>query len=167
MLAISTAWNSRCHSDMGEMLLEIKSVGLSAIELGYSLTEEQLEKLFVLAQDMGITVVSVHNFCPLPPCGRQKRFDCDYYRISSLDEEERTHAVEFTKRTIDTACRFSAPVVVLHAGMVELKGGYGKKIFKFYKDGKSSEFRKARDEMIIAREKNKEPFLEASMKSLE
>lgn len=154
---------------MGDMLSEIMSVGLQAIELGYTITEKQIEDLFPLVKDMDIHVVSVHNFCPLPPCGAQRRFYCDYYRISSLDEQERSYAVEFTKRTIDIACRFSAPIVILHAGMVELKSGYGKKLFRLYRDGmcKQKEFHKTKEELLAARERHKASFYESTIKSLD
>ena len=85
------------------MLLQIKEVGFEFIEIGYDFTEQRLNELIPLLSDLKLKVLSIHNFCPLPPRTFSDRFMTDYYRLSSKDEEERSKAVYYTKRSIDTA----------------------------------------------------------------
>lgn len=169
MLAISTAWNYSSHSDPKEMLSEIKEIGFSAIEIGYSITQETLKELIPLIEAMELEVVSVHNFCPLPPKSGPKRFLTDYYRLSSLDERERKKAVEYTKRSVDTARLFSCEAVVIHAGTVELKNNYVREIFCLYNEGRrdSEEYLRAKDRLLAARRALKAAYLESVARSLE
>lgn len=169
MLAVSTEWNSAVYSNKAAMLEAISRLGVKRLELGYRLSEEDLFCLDSLIPEKGMQVTSVHNFCPLPCPGPERRFACDYYRLSSLNGEERKRAVHFTKQTIETACRFSARFVVLHAGMVELPQGYGKNLFRYFQQGRvrRQDFFLRRDELRAARQKHKAPFLDAFTRSLE
>lgn len=169
MLAISTSWNSHHHSAVTDMLSEIKDAGFNAIEAGYNLTEEKLEDLISLVDVLGIKVASVHNFCPLPPELKSQRHVSDRYRISSLDEEERKRAVEYTKRTLDTAKRLSAESVVIHAGTVELEENYTANLMGLFNKGKtdSEDYKELKQRFLDDRDKRKEPYLRAVTKSLE
>jgi len=168
MLAVSTAWNSSRYDDVRRMLEDFRAWGISALELSYRLSSYQLDLLSEIIYESGFSVVSVHNFCPLPRPEVKKRYYCDYYRISSLNEQERKQAVFLTRQTIDTAVKFKSPLVVVHAGMVELKAGYGRHLVNLFREGKvfSEEYRKSLNSFLSAREKAKQPFLEAAEKSL-
>ncbi|MBU1871850.1 MAG: sugar phosphate isomerase/epimerase, partial [Candidatus Omnitrophica bacterium] len=169
MLAISTAWKSGLLADTKEMLLQIKEVGLDAIELGYNLREEKLEEVISLLPGLGIKVASVHNFCPLPSVSRPGRFATDYYRLSSLNERERKKAVECTKATIDTASRVSCGIIVMHAGTVEFSRSYIRKLIDLYNQGKhgSRAFLRLKEKILSERKARKEPYLQSLIKSLE
>lgn len=169
MFAISTAWNSNTHSDVKEMLSEIKEIGFNAIEVGFNFTAERLEELISLINVLGIKVVTIHNFCPVPSKRQFRRHISDYYRISSLDEDERKLAVEYTKRTIDTAQRLSAEAVIIHAGIVELNGNYVSALLRFYKEGRagSKDYDELKQEFLKVREDKKDPYLDSATKSLE
>ncbi len=168
MLAISTSWNENRSSNVKDMLEEIKGLGFDSIEVGYSISSDKLEALSQLINNIEIKVVSIHNFCPLPPKPQLKRHVSDYYRISSLDEEERQKAVEYTKRTIDTAMKFSAPAVVIHAGTVELDENYVGRMISLFQEGKlnSKEYHELKERFLDARENRKVLYLEAVAKSL-
>lgn len=169
MVAVSTAWNSKTKPDVKQMLLEIKEAGFNAIEINHHFTSERLEELITWSRALAIKIVSIHNFCPLPARPRLDRSTSDYYRLSSLDEDERKKAVEYTKGTIDTAQRLSVEVVVIHAGTVELLKDYGRKMIELYVSGKrnSVAFSELKREFIKEREDKKLPYLEAVAKSLE
>jgi len=169
MLAISTTWNFNPHSDITETLSQIKEVGFDAIEIGYNFTSERLEELISLLDRMRIKVVSMHNFCPLPPEIRLNRFATDYYRLSSTNEAERRKAVDYTKKTIDAACLISCQVVIIHAGTVELKRDFVGTLLKLYNKGKfgSKEYRKAKERLLAARQAKKIVYLESATRSLE
>ncbi len=169
MLAISTTWNSVLHSTMQDMLLEIKEVGFDAIELGYKFTPVQLDEILSLVKDMDMKVASVHNFCPMPVETWLNRFATDAYRLSSLNEKERRKAIDYTKMSIDTACKFSCGVVVVHAGTVELSQSLVKAPLNLYNQGKfgSKEYIRAKEKILAVRAAKKGPFLESLAKSFE
>jgi len=168
MIALSTAWNNAGKYSMEEMLRQIRDLGFNAIELSYDFSPEKLEELIVLLRDAGTQVVSVHNFCPLPS-EKRKRYTADYYRLSSQDQEERKRAVDYTKRTIDTACRLSCKAVVIHAGTIELEAGFGRNLISLYNKGKAGteEYNELKRTLLDARHKEKAPFIDSTIKSLE
>ena len=166
-LAISTAWNSDVHSDIEIMLSEIKEVGFNTIEIGYNFTPRRLKKLIPLLNSMGIRVVSVHNFCPLPSEVRLNRSYTDYYRLSSLDEKERKKAVDYTKKSIDTACLVSCQALIIHAGTVELKNDYVRVLLKLYNKGEfeSKEYLEVKQRLLAARQAKRTEYLESVARS--
>ena len=167
--AISTTWNSNVRSDMKVILAEIKGIGLDAIEIGYNFSSQKLEELISLIDAMGMRVVSVHNFCPLPSEVRLTRFATDYFRLSSLDKKERRKAVDFTKKSIDTACLVSSKVVIIHAGTVELRDDYVKMLLHLYNEGKfnSKEFLKVKEKLLLVRRRKARRYLNSVVRSLE
>lgn len=154
MLAISTAWNYKPQGDLKAWLKQIKNLGFDAIEINYSFSRLHLEILPALLKELNLKVVSVHNFCPLPDDASSPRHASNYYRISALNEQERLKAVEWTKKTIDTAKKFNAQVVVVHAGTVELEEEERfPKLFQLYREGKinSPEFKQERERILHQR----------------
>jgi sugar phosphate isomerase/epimerase len=168
MFAISTAWNYRNESNIKEILTQIRQAGFSAIEIGYNFTPDRLEELISLLPAFDIKIVSIHSFCPLPPKPQFKRHLSDYYRISSLDEEERKKAVEYIKRTIDTAKKVSAEAVIIHAGKVELDENYGSRLIQLFNENKSNsrDYNDLKEEFFRLRKTRSSPYLEAVIKSL-
>ena len=169
MLAISTTWNFSCHSNIEEQLLQIKEVGFDAIEIGYNFTDVRLKELKPLLSAMDIKVASVHNFCPLPPKFLLNRFFTDYYRLSAPRESERRKAVDYTKRSVDTARSLSCGILVIHAGTIEIKRDYTKALFRLYNEGKfgSGEYLMAKQKILVARQKMSKPYIQAVTKSLD
>lgn len=167
--AISTTWNCNIHSNIKAVLSQIKGVGLNAIEIGCNFSSKRLKKLISLVDVMGIKVVSVHNFCPLPSEIRLNRFFTDYYRLSSLSEKERKRAVDYTKKSIDTACSVSCQVVVIHAGTVELRNNYARVLLRLYNKGKSDseEYLKVKKKLLAVRQDKIKRHLELVVRSLE
>ena len=168
MIALSTAWNNDSDISIPLMLNQIKELGFKAIEISYKFTPQRLEELIRLLQDEDVKVTNVHNFCPLP-AEERKRYSSDYYRLSSQNEDERLKAVLYTKRSIDTACRLAAPVVVLHTGTVELETGLGRELIRLYTQGKAGtdEFIGLRERLLVLRRSQRSRFIDATIKSLE
>lgn len=169
MLAISTTWKYNPHTILKGFLAEVKDLGLGAIEVGYDFTSDRLDELASLLGDFGIKVTSVHNFCPLPSENFSRRFYTDYYRLSSLNEDERSLAVIATKKTVETAARLNARVVIIHAGVVEIDRGYTKNILAMYRDGKigTEEYENVKEELLRLRELKKVAYVGAVIRSLE
>jgi len=169
MLSISTSWNYKPDMDFSVWLDEVQGAGIKAVELGYSLKRVQLEALIPLLEERGMAITSLHNFCPLPDDGPSPRHGSNYYRLSSLDEEERKRAVIWTQKAIDTAQRVKAPVVIVHAGTIELNDDSEKKFLSLYREGKkgTKDFEEEKDRLLKKRKELKSAYLEAVEKSFE
>lgn len=169
MIAISTTWNYSENCNLAQMLSGIKKLGIKAVELGYNFTASRLNEITPILADSGISVVSVHNFCPLPAQNLFHRFFTNYYYLSALAESERECAVKYTKQTIDTAVKLNAKIVIIHAGAIEMETKYIKELIGLYNQGKidSEEAGRLRKEILNFREEKKQPYLDSAMKSLE
>ncbi len=167
MFALSTSWNFQTQPDIKKMLRAIKDLGFNAIEIGHHFSEQRVEDIIRLVDILKIKVVSIHNFCPLPPQPQVKRGSSDYYRLSSLDEKERRKAVKYTKRTIDTAQRLSVKAIVIHGGTVELQKNYGHIILQSLITDKINfkEYLRLKQRLLEKREREKERHLEAVTES--
>jgi sugar phosphate isomerase/epimerase len=169
MLAISLPWTKEDNVDVNAMLRSVKDLGLNAIEFGYTLTQEQIDAMVPLMKTMGIRASSVHSFSPVPNDRPSPRHVSSYYRISAVDEDERKSAVFWMNKSIDTAVLTGAPVVVVHAGGVELGDPRSPELLDLYKQGKAgtAEFIEARERLLKERERSRGPFIEALVKSFD
>lgn len=170
MFAISTSWKSNLHYNVKGILGAIKATGINAIEVGYNFKVERFEELVLLINELGIKVVSVHNFCPMPAGSIPGRLaPCDYYRLSSQDDTERCKAVDYTKRSIDSAVKLSAKALVIHSGTIDIDRAYVKNLLGLYNSGASGtrEYNILKEELLRIREARKKPYLDATVKSLE
>jgi len=103
------------------MIEEVKKLDIDYIELDFALSKEMVNEIAELVEDEFITVLSLHNFCPVPDSVDIKKASPDYYSLASIDKTERKKAVEGTRRTIDTACRLKAKAIVVHSGRLDIK----------------------------------------------
>ncbi|MBU0469656.1 MAG: sugar phosphate isomerase/epimerase [Candidatus Omnitrophica bacterium] len=167
MLGISTVWNYNTDLDMFMWLISVKDLGLNAIEIDYKVTREQINVIDSLRRDLGIKVLSVHNFCPTPDNGESTRHPSNFYRLTSLDEKERLLAVKWTKNTIDTAAKVDAATVVVHAGTIDFEDGRCHNLFSLHKHG-AAQVQAYDDELariLRVRQEIKGPYIEAAIKS--
>ena len=169
MLSISTSWDYKSDTDWRAWLTKIKSFGLENIELGYTLTHLQLAQIEKLIKELNLRVSSLHSFCPTPNDEPSNRHVSNYYRLSASDNHERSQAIKWTKICIDAAVRVGAPVVVIHAGTVELENDFSKDVVNLYKDGKrdSEEFTNARDQLLKLRQDRAQAHIKNLESSLE
>ncbi|MGC1480326.1 MAG: TIM barrel protein [Chthoniobacterales bacterium] len=128
MLALSTCWNSKRHTDGATMLQEIVDLGFDHIELSHGINLSLMEGILRFAEKGGVTFTSLHNFCPQPVEVMTDSPDC--YEFSSSREEVRQRAIKMSLQTIDYAQRLGAKRIVIHSGSVgKMKGftrGLGK-----------------------------------------
>jgi sugar phosphate isomerase/epimerase len=103
------------------MVEEIKNLGINCIELNFRLSKEIVDGIAELVVEKFVTVLSLHNFCPVPDSIDINKASPDYYSLASLDKNERKKAVEATKITMETACRLKAKAVVVHSGRLDIK----------------------------------------------
>ena len=166
MIAISTAWNSMGHEDGARLLAELKDLGFDAVQLDCAITGKLLRQME--SQLKTISVVSVHNFCPVPLGVPQEDADADLYLLSSQYTDEREEAVKNTIRTIELAADLETPVVVLHLGYVDVNDE-SQRLFDLYEYGER-EF-EAFDKLVMEirdkRERKQQKHRDAALFSLE
>src|ERR1041385_2045823 len=159
MYSFSTCWNSHRHSDGRTMLREIREMGFEYAELSHG-TRISLLPGIMDAVDAGeIKISSLHNFCPLP---MGVNFSApNLYQFTAEKDRERELAERYTLKTLEFAARVKAPLVVLHAGSIEMKN-YTDKLLDMVEPAhkESSKEEKLCKELDAKRESLKAPFLE-------
>ncbi|MDD5130682.1 MAG: TIM barrel protein [Candidatus Omnitrophica bacterium] len=167
-LAISTSWNAYRFIDGAKLLFEIDQLGFKAIELSFNLTAHLVDSIAKEARRLGISIQSLHNYCPIPDGLAPKQALPDCYSLAALDEDERSLALKYTKSTIDTASRLGAAVVVLHCGRVQVPD-FTRQLINFYNQGfkDQPDFIKLKAEMIRQRKRVAPDFLQQVLKSLD
>lgn len=167
-VALSTAWNAFRHSRGKPLIFEIKKIGFSEVELSFNLTPKMVGDIEELARNNLIGVVSIHNFCPVLEGVRRSVALPDYYSLASLDKEARRRAIAQTKKSVDTARRLNAKVVVLHCGRVEIPDQTRNLIALYQRRLKGAlKFKLLKEKAIRERNRAYRPFLENTLRSLE
>ncbi|MFC1703427.1 sugar phosphate isomerase/epimerase family protein [Candidatus Omnitrophota bacterium] len=167
-LSLSTSWNAfRCDSGV-DIVREIISLGFKKIELSFNLTGIIVDQIVELAQAKKVEVTSVHNYCPFPDGITRQAALPDCFSIASLDDQQRTTAVEYTKRSIDSAQRLGGRAVVIHAGRLEIEDKT-KQLIALYDHGLQDtvQYAKLKDTAIQARAACAKEYLSQAKKSIE
>ena len=165
MYSMSTCWNSHRHTDGRAMLREIRDLGFEYAELSHGVRITLLPGIFQAVDAGEIKISSLHNFCPLPM--GVERAAPNIYKFSAEDDRERESAHKHTLKTLDTAVRVGAKLVVLHTGAVDMKD-YTDKLIEMVGEGKQStpKFGKLLAEAIEKREQKKERYVQHAFESL-
>ena len=119
MYSLSTCWNSHRHTDGLAMLREIRDLGFEFAELSHGIRISLLPGVFQAVEAGEIKISSLHNFCPLPMGVTHAA--PNIFKFTSDNPRERDNALKHTLKTIETAARLKARLVVLHMGAVEMK----------------------------------------------
>ncbi|PIQ85956.1 MAG: hypothetical protein COV73_05270 [Candidatus Omnitrophica bacterium CG11_big_fil_rev_8_21_14_0_20_43_6] len=167
-LAISTSWNAFRFNEATGLLFEISQLGFGAVELSFNLTAELVDSLAEESLRLGVSIQSLHNYCPIPAGFTSKQALPDCYSLASLDEQERALAVKYTKTSIDTAARLGAKAVVLHCGRVQIPD-FTRRLIDLYDRGLKDKpvFIKLKEKMIRQRARQAPAFLERALNSLD
>jgi len=114
-----------------------------------------------------IRVVSLHNYCPIPPNLKRCQALPDCYSMASLDEGERKKALKYTKNSIATAKSLDAQAVVLHCGRVEVPDRTRDLISLCRKGQRNNRQYRLLNERAVRERRERAPeFLRAALKSL-
>ena len=168
MFAFSTSWNAWRHSSAAGLVNEVRDLGFSRLELGFSLPLHLYEEMKQEVAAGRISIASLHDYCPslntqsLSP-GRRR--DC---LLSSRDERERAAAVSAAVRTLQAAREVNAPAVIIHSGQVPLLFS-SRKIFSRMElrgDISDPSPRRKLGRIVARREKRKSRYLAQTIKSL-
>ena len=166
-LALSTSWNAYRFNDGPGLLFEINQLGFKSIELSFNLSFNLLESIVQESRRLGISIQSLHNYCPIPDGLTAKQALPDCYSLAALDDQERFLAVKYSKATIDTASRLKAKVVVLHCGRVQIPD-LTRQLINLYNQGlkDQTDFLKLKEEMIHQRNIHAPAFFQQALNSL-
>lgn len=115
------------------MLEEIRDLGFEYAELSHGIRISLIPGIFQAVDEGVIKISSLHNFCPLPMGVNHAA--PNVFKFTSDNARERENALRHSIKTIETAERVKAPLVVLHMGEVEMKD-YTDKLKSMVKDGK-------------------------------
>jgi sugar phosphate isomerase/epimerase len=167
-LAISTSWNAHRFNTGAGLLFEINQLGFKTIELSFNLNSGLVDSIARESRRLGISIQSLHNYCPIPEGLTPAQALPDCYSLASLDQQERGLAVKYTKSSIDTASRLGAKAVVLHCGRVQIPDST-RQLIDLYNQGARDQtgFIKLKEEMIRQRSSRAAAFFEQALNSLE
>jgi sugar phosphate isomerase/epimerase len=165
MYSLSTCWNSHRHTDGRAMLREIRDMGFEYAELSHGIRISLLPGIFEAVDAGEIKISTLHNFCPLPI--GVDRAAPNLYKFSSEDRRERDSAFKHTLKTLETAVRVNARLVVLHTGTVEMKD-YTDKLIDMVGAGKKDtpKYQKLCQEASDVREKKKAQYMDNAYESI-
>lgn len=147
------------------MLHEIRDLGFEYAELSHGIRISLLPGILQAVDAGEIKISSVHNFCPLPM--GVERAAPNIFKFSSENPRERENALKHTLKSIDTAVRVRAQVVVLHMGSIDMKD-YTDKLIDMAGEGKKEtpKYQKLVEEVSIKREEKKERPMQYALEVL-
>jgi len=155
MYSLSTCWNSHRHTDGAVMLREIRDLGFEYAELSHGIRISLLPGILQAVDAGEIKISSLHNFCPLP-MGVEHAAP-NIFKFTADNPRERENAFKHTLKTIETAARVKASLIVLHMGCIEMKE-YTDKLLDMVKEGRKGtpKYEKLCEEVTFKREEKKE-----------
>ena len=159
MYSLSTCWNSHRHTDGRAMLREIRELGFDHAELSHGIRISLLPGILEAVDAGEIRISSLHNFCPLP-IGVNHAAP-NIFQFTSSDERERDSAFRYSIRTLETAARVKARLVVLHMGSITMRD-YTDKLVALLGAGQKDTDRYQRlcEEAEIKQEQKKEKYVQ-------
>jgi sugar phosphate isomerase/epimerase len=101
------------------MLREIRDLGFEYAELSHGIRISLLPGILEAVDAGEIKISTVHNFCPLPM--GVDRPAPNIFKFTADNPRERENAYKHTIKTLDTAVRVKAQLVVLHMGSIEMR----------------------------------------------
>ena len=161
-ISLSTMWAKGRFSRMAEFASKAEELGFTQIEPNTSISPQMLGELI----EAPVPISSIHSPCPAILSSRG--IPISRLPLSSLDKNERTEAVTFTKKTIDLAASVRARAIVLHMGDVPIDLSLQDRLYKLHDGGyaQTKEYSQAKEELVYQRISQALPYLDAARKSL-
>ena len=147
------------------MLREIREMGFEFAELSHGIRISLLPGIFEAVEAGEMKISTLHNFCPLP-MGINHAAP-NIFKFTSDDRRERENAWRHTLKTLETAERVGAKLVVLHMGAIEMRD-YTDKLVDMVGAGQkdSPKYEKICMEVIEKRESKKERYVDLANEML-
>jgi sugar phosphate isomerase/epimerase len=140
-------------------------MGFEYAELSHGIRISLLPGIFEAVEAGEIKISTLHNFCPLPMGVNHAA--PNIFKFTSDDRRERENAYRHSLKTLETAERVGAQLVVLHMGAIEMKD-YTDKLIDMVGEGQkdSPKYEKLCMEVMEKREAKKERFVELANEML-
>lgn len=147
------------------MLQEIRTLGFEYAELSHGIRISLLPGIFQAVEAGEIKISTLHNFCPLPMGFVSAAPNA--FQFTARDARERDSAYRHTLKTLETAQRVKAGIVVLHMGSIEMKD-YQDKLVDLLKRGlrESPKYEKICTEAVQKQEEKKNAQVELAGEAL-
>lgn len=141
------------------MLREIREMGFEYAELSHGIRISLLPGVLEAVAANEIKISTLHNFCPLP-IGVNHAAP-NIFKFTATDTRERENAWRHTIKTLETAERVGAKLVVLHTGAIDMKD-YTDRLLDMVEDGQKEtpKYEKISMEVIEKRESKKDKYME-------
>jgi len=147
------------------MLREMRELGFEYAELSHGIRISLIPGILEAVDQGEIRISTVHNFCPLPV--GVNRAHPNVFQFSSRDGRERENAWRHSVRTLETAERVGARLVVLHMGAVEMKDYTDRLTGMAGRDLRETpKYERLCAEVLDRRELKKGPYVEAAKEML-
>ncbi len=168
MIGLSTILFYRKNLSGEEILKKANLMGFNKLEIEYRISKEQFFQIKKFKNKYDISVVSLHNYCYRPDFVDENKADGDFFKLSSLEDEEWKMALKYSIRTIENADDINARFVVFHFGKVDIdfdKEKFHQSIDKglIYQE----EGRRFRNEIIKARKEKASKHLDRVLKAID
>jgi sugar phosphate isomerase/epimerase len=143
------------------MLREIRDLGFEYAELSHGIRISLLPGIFEAVDAGEIRISTVHNFCPLPI--GVTHANPNVFKFSSLESRERENAWRYSLKTLETAERVKARLVVLHLGDVDIRN-YTERLTELAGRGQreTPKYQRLCEELMERREAKKERHLQVA-----
>ncbi|MBC7359516.1 MAG: sugar phosphate isomerase/epimerase [Desulfacinum sp.] len=166
---LSTSFASRDARKGRDLLDRLERLPIHGVELDYRIPDPVFREMTGLLKRSRLQVVSLHNFCPVPPLVPPGKTGGDLLDLSALDRDERTRAVRWTVKTLENANDLEAPVVILHGGRVDMDPELDRLHGMLERcDGpEDPRFRELLDSKLAERRRKRAPHLDALLWSLD
>ncbi|SHG26663.1 Sugar phosphate isomerase/epimerase [Desulfacinum infernum DSM 9756] len=168
-LFLSTSFASRDARKGRDLLERLERFPIHGVELDYRIPDPVFRELAGPLKKSRLHVVSVHNFCPVPPMVPPGKTGGDLLDLSALDRDDRMQAVRWTVKTLEHANDLEAPVVILHCGRVDMDPELDRLHGMLERcDGpEDPRFREFLDQKCAERLEKRAPYLDALLWSLD
>lgn len=168
MIGLSTSWRSSETNSGKELLDDLARLGVDALELEYRITSDMLREMIPIIKKGAISVLSIHNFCPVPDNVPRSQASGNVFLLSSVDKEERRQAIKYSLKTIQLAHELEVKAVVFHVGHVDIDAKK-ERFFELFDRGEigSPVGRGFIDEQLTLRKRKRQKNLDSVLFSLD
>lgn len=141
------------------MLREIRELGFEYAELSHGIRISLLPGIFEAVDAGEIKISTLHNFCPLPMGVNHAA--PNVFKFTTSDRWERENAIKHTLKTIETAARLEARLVVLHMGKITMRDYTDKLLTMVEKEEQNSrKYEKLIQEAMEKRERRRDKYVD-------